>query len=61
MNSKTIQKIDNIFNDEEINYLLNHPEVIAIKNKILSRKNGSEYFNLDITHEISQKLLQHLS
>ena len=61
MNSKTIQKIDNIFNDEEINYLLNHPEVIAIKNKILSRKNGSEYFNIEITTEIKEKLLQHFN
>ena len=31
MNSKTIQKIDNIFNDEDINYLLNHPEVMLLK------------------------------
>jgi len=61
MNSKTIQKIDNIFNNEDINYILNHPEVIAIKNKILSRQNGSEYFNIDITPEISQKLLQHFN
>ena len=61
MNEKTIQKIDNILDNNDLNYLLNHPETLSFKNKILSRQNGSEYFNLDITHEISQKLLQHFN
>jgi hypothetical protein len=61
MNLKTIQKIDNILDDNDLNYLLNHPETLSFKNKILSRQNGSEYFNIDITPEISQKLLQHFN
>ncbi len=54
-NSQVLQHLD-VLELEDIEYILNLPEVIAAKSKIESRNNGSIYFDISLTDKIKMKL-----
>lgn len=46
----------NIFSNEELNYLNNHPEVILAKASLDSKPSGMVYFSLSVTNVIRDTL-----
>jgi hypothetical protein len=52
--------INNILSNEDINYLLNMPQVLNAKNNIDKKTKGAEYFSIPLTESIkSITNLQH--
>ncbi len=56
-----IVSINNVLSNEDINYLLNMPEVLDAKKNIDNKLSGSEYFSINLTQSIKDLINQKMS